>query len=145
MGENCNICDGVTIKRPENLSLGKRVSIHPYTIINAMGEISIGDNSGVSTGCALLGMAGIYRDASVPYKGQRIIDQPIAIGKDVQIGANVTLLGDAIIGNGSMICAGSVVSGNIPSYSIVAGNPGRVVLNRKVRFNSEKEKSLKPE
>ena len=139
MGENCNICDGVTIRYPGNLSLGKRVSIHPYTMIGATGEITIGNNCGISVGCALLGVNHNQTDISIPIKEQGITSDPITIGEDVVLGANVTILGNTIIGDGCIISAGSVVSGKIPPYSILVGNPGRVVFNRKIRFGSKKK------
>ena len=46
------------------------------------------------------------------------------------IGTNVVIIGKAKIGKGSVISAGSVISGNIQAYSVVVGNPGRVVKRR---------------
>jgi acetyltransferase-like isoleucine patch superfamily enzyme len=56
----------------------------------------------------------------------------VVIEDDVWIGARAILLSGAHIGKGSIISAGSVVSNNIPPYSIVVGNPARVVANRKM-------------
>ena len=58
----------------------------------------------------------------------------VVIGNDVWIGANATLLSGVQIGDGAVIGAGSVVIGNIPSYSIVAGVPARII---KYRFPEE--------
>ena len=55
----------------------------------------------------------------------------IIIENDVWIGDNAIILSGAHIGEGSVIGAGSLISRNIPSYSIVVGNPGRVIGNRK--------------
>jgi len=66
MGKDCNLCNGVTIRVPDNLSLGKRVSIHQYTLIAAMGEITIGNNCGISAGYALLGVNHNHTDTSIP-------------------------------------------------------------------------------
>ncbi len=54
----------------------------------------------------------------------------IVIEDHVWIAPNAILLSGAHIGTGSVIGAGSVVSGPIPPYSIVVGNPGRVVKSR---------------
>ena len=45
------------------------------------------------------------------------------------------LLSGSHIGEGSVISAGSVVSSIVPPYSIVVGNPGRIVGNRKAKTN----------
>lgn len=52
------------------------------------------------------------------------------VGHDVWFGASVMVLPGAHIGNGVIVGAGAVVSGEVPSYSIVAGNPARVVRRR---------------
>lgn len=54
----------------------------------------------------------------------------IIIEDDVWIGANVIILSGAKVGKGAVLAAGSVVSTEIPSFSIVVGNPGRIIGNR---------------
>lgn len=58
--------------------------------------------------------------------------KPIEVKNDVWIGANVIILGGVTVGNGAIIGAGSVVTKNVPDYSIVVGNPAKVV---KMRFD----------
>lgn len=53
--------------------------------------------------------------------------RPVHIGDDVWIGLNVIVLPGTSIGQGSVIAAGSVISGNVPPMSLVRGNPGIVV------------------
>ena len=59
---------------------------------------------------------------------------PTTIGNDVWIGAKVNILSGVNIGNGSIIAAGSVVTKDIPPYSIVGGIPAKVI---KMRFSDE--------
>ncbi len=56
------------------------------------------------------------------------------VGHDVWIGAGATILPGARIGNGVIIAAGSVVSGTIPDYAIVRGNPART---SRMRFDDD--------
>ncbi len=56
------------------------------------------------------------------------------IGNDVWIGTNVTILNGLDIGDGAVIGANTIVTADVPPYSIVVGNPGRVV---KFRFSAE--------
>lgn len=59
----------------------------------------------------------------------------LSIGNDVWIGQNVLITnGCTNIGNGSVIGAGSVVTKDVPSYSIVVGNPARIL---RMRFNEK--------
>ncbi|KZM20611.1 acetyltransferase [Ascochyta rabiei] len=52
---------------------------------------------------------------------------PITVGNDCWIGARVTLLPGARIGDGCTIGAAAVVSGKIPAYSVAVGAPARVI------------------
>ncbi|MDP9048692.1 MAG: acyltransferase, partial [Bacteroidota bacterium] len=61
-------------------------------------------------------------------------DYSIIIEDDVWIGARAIILSGAKIGKGSVISAGAVVSSEIPPYSIVVGNPGRVIANREKKY-----------
>ncbi|MBP8291359.1 MAG: hypothetical protein KAX65_01225 [Caldilineaceae bacterium] len=59
------------------------------------------------------------RDAAPPLS--------IYIGENAWIGARAIVLGGAHIGAGSIVGAGAVVDFLVPPYSVVAGNPARVV------------------
>ncbi|MCF2518455.1 serine acetyltransferase [Dyadobacter sp. CY351] len=54
------------------------------------------------------------------------------IGNNVNIGANVCILGDIVIGDHVTIGAGSVVVKSVPAHSVVAGNPARVIKNTNI-------------
>ena len=56
------------------------------------------------------------------------------IGNDVWIGLNVILMDGVNIGDGSIIAAGSVVTKNVPPYSIVGGVPAKLI---KMRFDND--------
>ena len=95
-----------------------------------LGEITIGDNVLIGPKTVIWG-----RDHGTsilePMRFQAHVKQPIEIGNDVWIGANVTILKGVKIGNGSIIAAGSVVVKDIPNFVIVAGNPAKVIKNRR--------------
>ena len=61
------------------------------------------------------------------------------MGHDVWIGTHCVLLSGAKIGNGAIIAANSVVTGEIPAYAIAAGSPAKVI---KYRFSEEMISSL---
>lgn len=62
-------------------------------------------------------------------------NKPIYIEEDVWIGANVVVFPGARIGKGSVIGAGSIVTKDIPEYSLAYGNPAKVI--RKINENDE--------
>lgn len=61
-------------------------------------------------------------------------NEPVVIGNDVWIGANVIILPGVKIGDGAVIAAGAVVNKDVPSYAIVGGVPAKVI---KYRFEQE--------
>lgn len=63
----------------------------------------------------------------------------VTIGNDVWIGKSATILSGITIGDGAVIGANSVVTKNVEPYSIVAGNPAKII---KHRFNDETIKKL---
>jgi len=58
----------------------------------------------------------------------------VNIGNDVWIGNGATILSGVTVGDGAVIAARSVVTKNVPAYSIVGGNPAKIL---KYRFNEE--------
>ena len=62
--------------------------------------------------------------ADMPLKGDTVI------GNDVWIGQNAVILPGVQIGDGAIIGANSIVAGNVPPYTIVAGNPAREIRKR---------------
>ena len=63
-------------------------------------------------------------------KGHPATKGDVVVGHDVWIGYGVTILSGVSIGHGAVIGAGAVVSKDVAPYSIVAGNPARVVKKR---------------
>lgn len=69
-----------------------------------------------------------HEAASILYKGK---EYSIVIEDDVWIGAKAIILSGTKIGTGSVVAAGAVVSIDVPPYSVVAGNPARIIMSRK--------------
>lgn len=74
---------------------------------------------------AIFGGGPVAGRPSMPGTGRDTV-----VGHDVWIGTRATILPGAEIGTGTIIGAGAVVGGRIPPYSLVAGNPARVIRPR---------------
>ena len=62
-----------------------------------------------------------------PIKRKLYTKGPVIIGNNVWIGDKATILGGVTIGDGAVIAANSVVTKDVPAYSVVGGNPARVI------------------
>ena len=69
-------------------------------------------------------------NATTPQKSDLPLKGDTVIGNDVWIGQNATILPGVRIGDGAIIGANSVVGKNVEPYTIVAGNPIRVIRKR---------------
>ena len=78
-------------------------------------------------------LEGAYSDGMPTTKG------PINIGNDVWIGTGSTILSGVTIGNGVIVMAGSIVTKDVPAYTIVSGIPSKPV---KKRFSDEEIEAL---
>lgn len=61
---------------------------------------------------------------------QQLETSPIKIGDDVWIGANATILKGVTIGNRAVIASGAVVTKDVPSESLVGGNPAKIIKEK---------------
>ena len=68
---------------------------------------------------------------------------PTIIGNDVWIAYRATILSGISIGNGSIVAAGSVVTKSFPDYSIIGGNPAKLIKRRFNYFTRRKLRRLK--
>lgn len=106
-----------------NISLGKNVFINAGCKFQDQGGIEIGDNVLIGHNVVI---ASINHDFS-PANRQSMYAKKVKIGSDVWIGSNSTILPGVCIGDGAIIGAGSVVTRDVPSCALVAGNPARIL------------------
>jgi len=114
-----------------NLRVGENSGWNWGTWINAQGGVEIGSNVLIGPGCVIHSANHNYGRTDVPIRLQGYIKAPVRIDDDCWLGANVIVLPGVKIGKGSVVGAGSVVTHDIPPYSVVAGNPAKVLKSRK--------------
>lgn len=125
------ICDDtwfVTNHEHPSIFIGSHCCIGARNFFTSGARIRIGDFSLTAPGCCFLGAHHEYGDPwiaqiAAPVVATGIID----VGVNCAFGAGAIVLADSNIGHGTIVGAGAVVSGTIPRFSVVVGNPGRVI------------------
>ncbi len=107
--------------------IGERTVINSGCVLYTGNGISIGNDVAIAANCTFAPVNHAYKDKSRKINQQGFLPSRggIVIEDDVWIGANVIILDGAILRIGCVIGAGSLVRGEIPAYSIQAGNPLR--------------------
>lgn len=118
------------------LIIGNNVSIGEDTHITSANKINIGNN--VLTGKKVLISDNAHGDSRKdnceisPMQRKLFSKGPINIQDNVWIGEKATILSNVTIGYGSIIGANAVVTKDVPPYSIVVGNPGKIIKMKEI-------------
>ncbi|OWY23402.1 acyltransferase [Sphingobacteriales bacterium UPWRP_1] len=127
-------------------TLGNHATIEDFAAINnGLGAVHIGNHSLVGLSCVVIGPVSIgnevmlaqnivlsglnhnYQNVLLPISRQPCTTAPIVVEDEVWIGANAVITAGVTIGKHAVVAAGSVVTRNVPPYTVVAGNPAKIV------------------
>lgn len=131
-GKNLTAFLITTVESPQNISIGNNVWISKNVAFYATNGITIGDDVVVAKDVSFISAnhGFRYRSLKINQQGMETGIPPIVIGNDVWIGEKAIILKSVNIGNGAIVGAGAVVTKNVPTYTVVAGNPARFIANR---------------
>jgi len=134
--------------------LGSYSTIEDFcTINNGVGDVIIGNETRVGMGNVVIGPVNVgnhvilaqnivisglnhcYEDINLPISKQSVTTALITIEDECWIGANAVITAGVMLGKHSVIAAGSVVTKNIPPYSVAVGNPARVIKQYDIEKN----------
>jgi acetyltransferase-like isoleucine patch superfamily enzyme len=129
------ISSSVKLGDKRNLNIKNNVWIGHYCLLDGIGGIEIEE------GVHLASHTCIYTHSSensIRLLGEKFIEVPaeerpgyvidgVKIGKYTFIGTSTVILAGTSIGKGCVVGAGSVVKGTFPDYSIIVGNPAKVI------------------
>jgi acetyltransferase-like isoleucine patch superfamily enzyme len=72
----------------------------------------------------------VFRESAKQFEGHPATRGDVVIGSDVWIGYGATIMSGVEIGNGAVVGAQAVVTKSVPPYTVVAGNPAKVIRTR---------------
>ncbi len=127
IGEDAKIREQVYVGGPQlpesRFELGSRTIILQLAFLNPTKPIVIGDDTGIGGHC-LIFTHGVWLNA---LDGYPVNYEPVTLGKSVWLPWRVFVMPGTTIGDGTVIGANSLVSGNIPPGSLAVGSPAKVI------------------
>lgn len=114
--------------------LGDRVRVGIGSVI--IGPVTMGNGSGMGQHVFLSGFNHGFADGEKNSSKQELDMRPVVIEEEAHIGANSVVVPGVTIGKRSQIGAGSVVTKDVPPFSVVVGNPAKVIKS----YNHETKK-----
>lgn len=127
IGDRSYIAGGALI-RNTTLTMGKDCSINSYCVIT--GTITMGDGVRIASHVSMYGFNHGHTSTQIPIFQQPSTSKGIEIGDDVWIGAHSVIVDGVHIGAHSIIAAGSIVTKDVAAYSMIGGNPAKLIRSR---------------
>lgn len=137
IGNNFSLGDYSVLKVSGSLSdlgasirIGQNVGIGEFSYIGGAGGVVIGDDTIVGQYLSCHPENHNFSELNQLIRFQGVTRKGIAIGDNCWIGAKVTFLDGAIIGNDCIVAAGAVVNTQFPDNVIIGGIPARIIKTR---------------
>ena len=122
-------CTGVISDLGESLSIGDNVGIAQCCFIQVRGEVVIGNNVIFGPGVSLFSENHNFADVTKFINQQGVSRKGITIEDGVWLASGVRVLDGVTVGKNSVVAAGSVVTKNVPPFSLYGGVPARLIKN----------------
>lgn len=125
MGKNPDIGRGIRFSK--RVSIGNDSSIGDKAYIS--GELEIGNSVMIAPHCKFIAINHKFDEKTLEHVG--VEREKIVINDRAWIGFGVTILSGVIIGEGAIVAARTVVTRDVPLYTIYGGVPARKIKDRK--------------
>ncbi len=116
---------GVTFSAADHFSMKRNSVINPHCHIDVRGGIEIGENVSISERVSIV--TGDHNPADPHFRARF---RPVKVEDHVFIGYGAIILGNVVLGKGSVIAAGSLVQKDVEPFSIVGGVPAKKIGTR---------------
>ncbi|MFL9877051.1 sugar O-acetyltransferase [Herbaspirillum rhizosphaerae] len=107
-----------------DIRIGRNVFINQNCTMYDLAGLDIGDDVMIGSNVSIITSG---HPISPSQRHTAVIAKPIRIERNVWIGAGATIIGGVTIGENSVVGAGSVVTRDVPSNTLVGGNPAKVI------------------
>lgn len=128
-GTNVNIGKGARFGNGKHIQIGNNSGIGMYCKVP--NNVIIGEDVMMGLNVTIFGSNHNFDRTDIPMRKQGMKSyDPVIIEDDVWIGSNAIIMPGLTIKKGTIIGAGAIVTKNFPAYSIIAGNPAKLIKSR---------------
>ena len=113
-----------------HIKIGENCTINEYCVLYGNGGLEIGNDCRIAVHNVFIGENHKFDMTDVPIRVQGHEVKGIKIGDDCWIGCNCSILAGVELGKGCVVGASSVVNSSFPPYSVIAGNPAKLIKRR---------------
>lgn len=125
IGRHVNVYRTARIEQPWNVSIGDWSSVGDHARIYSLGPVSVGRRVTISQYAHLCAGTHDYSYPALP-----LVRAPIVIGDDVWVCADAFVGPGVTVGAGSVVGARAVAVKDVPPWTVVGGNPAKVIKQR---------------
>ena len=126
IGDNTQVRDGCELKSAGELKIGARVVCGRGSTFHCERAITVGSRAALAERVTILDSDHGADGSDAWVLAQPLLVDPVEVGDNVLVGANVTLLRGARIGRNSVVAAGAVVmAGEYPTGWVIGGTPAK--------------------
>jgi len=129
-GEEIILDSDIYINHPENISIGDGTFIGQDVTLNAVAEISFGEDCGIAAGSYFMTWNHAINDRTVELRATGKETAPIEVGDGAWVGYDAIVLPGVTLGTGAVVAAGAVVTDDVPDWTVVAGVPAEPIAER---------------
>ncbi|MFA6126996.1 MAG: acyltransferase [Bacteroidales bacterium] len=137
LGDNVSIlkgtiieCTGVMRNLGEGLTIGNNVGIAQNGFIQVRGKVVIGDNVIFGPNVSVFSENHVFDNPDIPVSIQGETRKGVTIEEGAWIGTRAVILDGVTVGRNSIVAAGSIVTRDVPAYTVVGGVPAKVLRSR---------------
>jgi putative colanic acid biosynthesis acetyltransferase WcaF len=125
LGKGVSIYHGLTVMAARRLKIGNDVFIAENVQLDARGGLTIGSHVSINKNAQIWSAQHDWKSPTFAY-----VAAPVVIGDWAWVCSGAIILPGRTIGEGAIVAAGAVVTKDVPPWTLVGGNPARVVAQR---------------
>jgi galactoside O-acetyltransferase len=135
VGSHVIVDDFVFLDGGEGLEIGSHVHIASFVSVVGGGRATLGDFAGLATGSRVVTGTDLIDGSgltgpTIPARWRAVERGEVIVDRHAVVGANAVLLPGVRVGEGAIVGAGSVVTGDVAAWTIAVGAPARPIKER---------------